>query len=124
MSNHSTTDHWLGLTTLGSVLKIVDTDGAQRMNRRPDEEVLDRLYRTLEVLALVEDNASRLQKHAANVTPHEAMQVAGDLRRLANRLQAFGEFLVQAGEGIVDLEGRILLHLDQHFRSQSARSAA
>ena len=89
-SNNALADRWLGLTTLGSVLTAVDTDGAQRMQRRPHEEVLDRLYRTLEVLALVEDNAGRLQKQADAVTPHEAMQIAGDLRRLANRLQAFG----------------------------------
>jgi hypothetical protein len=123
-SNNAPADRWLGLTTLGSVLTAVDTDGAQRMQRRPDEEVLDRLYRTLEVLALVEDNAGRLQKHADAVTHHEAMQIAGDLRRLANRLQAFGDFLVKAGQAVIGLEDRILVELDRQFRSQNSRSAA
>jgi hypothetical protein len=106
------------------VLTAIDTDGAQRMQRRPDEQVLDRLYRTLEVLALVEDNAGRLQNHADAVTQHEGMQIAGDLRRLANRLQAFGDFLVKAGQGVIGLEDRILVELDRQFRSQNSRSAA
>ena len=115
---------WLGLTTLGSFFsgRHASDDAHDAASAKP--EVIDRLYRTLEIVTLVEEHATALRAHARAATEHDAMQLAVELRRLANRLQAIGDFLANAGEGALMLENELLSELDDRYRAQSARHYA
>jgi hypothetical protein len=50
------------------------------------------------------------------------MQLASDLRRLANRLEAIGAFLLGLGNGVIDLEEQVLVELDDRIRRQGEAS--
>ena len=115
---------WLGLTKVGSILsgRQARDDGHEAASAKP--EVIDRLHRTLEILTLVEEYANALRAHARAATEHDAMQLAVELRRLANRLQSIGDFLSNAGEGVLALENELLSELDERYRAQSARHYA
>jgi len=117
-------EDWLGLTKLATVLVERQAAAGAAVDSGASEEVVDRLQRMLEILALVEENASSLRVHAREATDHEVMQLAVDLRRLANRLQAVADFLSNAGQSLIELEEQILLELDERFREQSARHYA
>ena len=123
-STHVPGQDWLGLTRLAAFLVERQASAGSELDTSTDEEVVDRLYRMLEILALVEEHSQALQAHARNGTDHDAMQLAVELRRLANRLQAVGEFLSNAGQGLIDLEDQILAELDERFREQSTRDYA
>lgn len=110
---------WLGLQRLAELLQ---TTGRHTVRTSPDE-VVDRLQRTLEILGLVEDNASWLRAEARHGTPHETMQLASDLRRLANRLEAIGAFLLGLGNGVIDLEEQVLGELDDRIRRHGEASS-
>ena len=86
--------------------------------------MVDRLERTLEILGLVEDNTCWLRDEARRASPHETMQLASDLRRLANRLEAIGGFLLELGNGVIELEDQVLVELDDRIRRQSETSGA
>ena len=127
MSQHEipqSAEDWLGLTKLGSFLSGRRAPDKTRDAASTDREVIDRLYRTLEILTLVEQNAHILRAHASGSTEHDAMQLAVELRRLANRLQSIGDFLSNAGEGVLELENELLSELDGRYRAQSARHYA
>lgn len=115
---------WLGLTKLGAFLsgRRASDDAHDAANAKP--EVIDRLYRTLEIVTLVEEHANALRTHARAATENDAMQLAVELRRLANRLQSIGDFLSSAGEGALELENQLLSELDARYRAQSARHHA
>jgi hypothetical protein len=120
---HETTTNdsdWLGLTRLASALTEIHAPASLCGEARAGEEVVDRLYRMLEILALVEENSQALRTHAGAASDQQGMQLAVDLRRLANRLQAVGDFLTNAGDGILELEDKILLELDERYRVQSS----
>lgn len=114
-------EDWLGLTRLAGFLNHRQDSAGSPVASGTDDEVVDRLYRMLEILALVEENRSSLQDHARAASDHEAMELAVDLRRLANRLQAVGDFLTTAGGRLIELEDQILVELDERSRGQSGR---
>jgi hypothetical protein len=109
---------WLGLQRLAELLQTAE----RRTGHASPDEVVDRLQRTLEILGLVEDNASWLRAEARHGTPHETMQLASDLRRLANRVEGIGAFLLGLGNGVIDLEEQVLVELDERIRRQSEAS--
>jgi hypothetical protein len=115
---------WLGLTKLASLLGARQAPGDSRDSAGADREVIDRLHRTLEILTLVEEHAGALRAHARATTEHDAMQIAVELRRLANRLQSIGNFLSNAGDSALELENQLLAELDERYRAQSARHHA
>ena len=117
-------DDWLGLTRLAAVFVDRQAAAGPSLDSSVDDEIIDRLYRMLEILALVEENAALLRDHARHAADHDAMQLAVDLRRLANRLQTVGDFLSNAGQGLIDLEDQLLLELDERYRAQSTRHIA
>jgi hypothetical protein len=122
MSQTATQPHgedWLGLNRLAAVFAEHHTPPQPDAGSPGDREVVDRFNRTLEILALVEENASPLRQHARLASEHDALRLASDLRRLANRLQSVGDFLAQASDGVLELEDQLLLELDERFRQQS-----
>lgn len=107
---------WLGLTTIAATLDPVPTQTeAER------DEIIDRLQRTLEILALVEHQEESLHRRARQSDENGAMRLAVELRSLANRVQSLGGFLLDAGERVLELEDRILEELDERYRRQSER---
>jgi len=118
------TEDWLGLTRLAAFFVDHHAVAGSAVESRAEDEVVDRLYRMLEILAMVEDNTNSLLDHARGASDHDAMQLAVDLRRLANRLQAVGDFLTNAGQSLIELEDGILVELDERYRGQSARNYA
>ncbi len=110
---------WLGLHRLAQLLQSVE----RGPGRVAPGEVVDRIERTLEILALVEDNTKWLREEARHGTPHETMELASDLRRLANRLEAVGAFVLGLGNDVIELEEQVLVELDDRIRRQSAGQA-
>ena len=117
-------DDWLGLNRIASFLNGREASAGTGAASTPGEEVIDRLCRTLEVLALVEDHVKPLKEHARQAADHETIQLAVELRRLANRLQVIGDSLSSAGDRLFELENEILLELEERYRAQSARQDA
>jgi hypothetical protein len=60
-----------------------------------------------------------LRDEARRASPHDTMQLASDLRRLANRLEAIGAFVLGLGNGVIELEEQVLDELDERIRRQS-----
>ena len=104
---------WLGLQHLAAALQAVDRDtvGATR-------DVIDRLDRTLEIVDLVEERADVVRAQARSGSTHETMQLAADLRRLANRIESIGAFLLDLGNNVIELEDQVLVELDDRIRRQ------
>ena len=111
---------WLGLHRLAGLLQSVE----RSPGRVAPGEVVDRIERTLEILALVEDNTRWLREEARHGAPLETMELASDLRRLANRLEAVGAFLLGLGNGVIELEEQVLVELDDRIRRQGQGHAA
>jgi len=127
MSQYATSpqgEDWLGLSRLAAVLAEHRTPAHLADQPVADREVVDRFNRTLEILALVEENANPLREHALHATEHDALRLASDLRRLANRLQTVGDFLAHASVGVLELEDQLLFELDERFRRQSSGGLA
>ena len=109
---------WLGLRHLARVLH----EESRPSGDGQITEVVDRLQRTLELVGLVEEHSRMLRKHARHASPHEVMQLAGDLRRLANRVEAVGAFVLELGNDVIELEEQILEEFDERIRRQSEPS--
>lgn len=116
---------WLGLSQLAEALGGNPTAaGWPHAGLSANRELIDRLQRTLEILTLVDGHAEALADHAHRCSEHEAVLLAVDLRRLADRLQVIGDFIVEAADQVLVLERRILHDLDLRYRAHSDRQHA
>ena len=123
-TSQSPNDDWLGLTRLAGFLLEREAAAGRRAAPPADEEVIDRLYRMLEIVALVDEHGEALRNLARHSGTHDAMQVAVDLRRLANRLQSVGNFLVDTSHAVLEIEDTLLVELDDRYRQQSLQDYA
>ena len=115
---------WVGLSKLASFFGERQAPSATRDTVSADRDVIDRLYRTLEIVTLVKYHADALRAHARGATEYDAMQLAVELRRLGNRLQSIEDSLSSAGECALELENQLLAELDERYRAQSVRHYA
>lgn len=114
----------LDLTRLAALLDLDETAAGRHLQSPKDTEVVDRLYRLLEIGTLIEEHGSGLHSELQFVSPEVTQRFAADLRRIANRLQAFSDFLAGTAESVLEIEDALMNRLEHPQLNVSQRDYA